>query len=96
MQAKDDGFGLIVFGVSSGDVFAVAEEGVVACFSCCVFDAFAFLVDVDFVDCGGDVVVGEECLCVGGDLCGVFLELVVNDDGVEVVVFVFHGVCECE
>ena len=25
-----------------------------------------------------------------------FLELVVNNDGVEVVVFLFHGVCECE
>lgn len=96
LESEDDSFGLVVFGVSGDNVFAVAKEGVVACFAGCVFCSFSIGVNVDFVGLGCDSVVGEKCLRVGGDLCGVFLELVVNDDGVEVVVFVFHGVCECE
>lgn len=81
--------------MSCDNVFSIVEECVVACFSCGVFDAFSVWLYVDFVDCGFDSVVGKECLCISGKLCRVFLELVVDDDGEEVVVFVFHCVCEC-
>lgn len=55
--------------MSSDDVFAVAKEGVVACFAGCVFCSFSSGVDVDFVGFGCDSVVGEERLRSGGDLC---------------------------
>ena len=96
MESEDDGFGLVVFGVACDDVLAVRKEGGVACFSCCVFCSFAVFVNVDFVDCGRDVVVSKKCF---GGLCyvmRVFLKLVVDDHSEEIVVFVFHGVCECE
>ena len=96
LESEDDSFGLVVFGVPGDDVFAVAKEGVVACFAGCVFCSFSIGVDVDFVGLGCDSVVVEKCLRVGGDLGGVFLELVVDDNGVEVVVFVFHCEGECE
>mgnify|MGYP001757841127 CR=1 FL=1 len=66
LESEDDGFGLVVFGVPCDDVFAVCEEGVVACFSCCRFDAFAVFMNIDFVDCGRDVVVSKKCF---GCLC---------------------------
>lgn len=81
--------------MSCDNVFSVGEKSVVACFSCRVFNAFSVCVDIYFVDCGFDSIVGKERLCVGGKLCRVFLELVVNDNGEEIVVFVFHCVCEC-
>lgn len=87
---------MVVLSVPCDDVGSMGEEGFVAFLSGGVFGAFSIGMDGDLVDCGVDVVLGECGLCVLCDGVGVVLELVVDDDCVEVVVFLFHGVCECE